>query len=119
MVDIVATDVTYSIFKRSKNEDNNQKVIADVTFGDGALTYPAGGIPLLRAQLATPRQLASVKFVDASNSDGFLYKYDSTNEKIRIYQGDNDNVADAPGIELVGGVATPAATTLRIEAEGF
>jgi hypothetical protein len=48
-----------------------------------------------------------------------VYKYDLTNTKVRIYQGDNDNAADAPLIELVGGAATPAAASLIASVIGF
>lgn len=119
MADIAASDVTYSIIEESLLEDSFRKSIASIAFGDGALTYPTGGVPLTKAKLGMPNHLRSIKMVDPANANGFLYKLDLTNEKIRIYQGDNDNAADAPLIELVGGAATPAAATLKIEAEGY
>jgi hypothetical protein len=124
MADIAASDVTYT----ANNDRYGKSVLAgsgmrknDVTvaFGNGALTYPAGGVPLTKAKLGCPNFLQSVEIFDASSANGFLYKYDRTNEKIRIYQGDNDNVADAALIELIGGSAAPAAVSLKVNATGF
>lgn len=119
MADIAATDVAYSVSKKTIKESGQREVLASVVFGNGVLTYPAGGVPLLKAQLGLPNSLAHLTLVDASASDGFVYKLDLANEKIRIYQGDNNNAADAALIELVAATATPAATTLKVLAVGY
>lgn len=121
MAAIAAGDVSYSIPARGMEvcaESSKRQVFASVTFGDGALTYPAGGIPLTKAKLGLPNQLESLLFVDSGSANGYVYKFDQANAKIRIYQGDNDNVADAPLIEL-GGSAAPAAVTLKVQARGY
>ena len=76
-------------------------------------------ITLTKAKMGNPTIIEDLNFVDMANANGFVYKYDATNEKIRMYQGDNDNVADAPLIELAGGSATPAAATLIVESKGY
>lgn len=118
MADIAAGDVVHTVSKKVLRDSGQREVSASVAFGDGVLTYPAGGVPLTKAQLGLPTVLESVLLVDPASANGFVYKYDQANEKIRIYQGDNDNVADAPLIELVGGAATPAAATLKVVAVG-
>jgi hypothetical protein len=78
--------------------------------GNGTDTYPAGGIPMPVFQsFGFARFLETLDFLDNSSADGFLYKYDEVNNKIRIYQGDNTNAAAAPNIEL-GAVAVPTKT---------
>ena len=119
MADIAAGDVVYTLNKKRK-EDSSLKVFdMTVAFGDGALTYPSGGIPLTAAKMGCPNSIVSLSMVSPASSNGFVYKYDLANNKIRIYQGDNDNAADAPLIELVAATATPAAATLTVEVVGY
>jgi hypothetical protein len=71
-----------------------------VTFGNGVDTYPAGGIVMPAAgSFGMIRQLDYLLLVDPSSSDGFLYKYDQTNNKVRIYVeqavGTNTPLAEA------------------------
>jgi hypothetical protein len=107
-----------SLNKRDQiNSDKSRAVNAVISFGDGAKTYPAGGIPLSPQTIGFRDHILNLLFVDEANSNGYVYKYDLANSKIRIYQGDYTNVAAAPLIEL-SGAATPAATTLKIRAEG-
>ena len=119
MADIAAGDVTYTEVKKLKRDDGYIEALFDVAFGDGALTYPAGGVPLTRASLACPNYLGSLLFVDEANANGFVYKFDATNLKIRIYQGEYTAGADADLIELAGGAATPALATLRCQVIGW
>lgn len=119
MADIAAGDVVHTVTKKVMQDSGLREISANIVFGNGVLTYPAGGVPLTKAQLGLPVVLETVHLVDPSASDGFLYKYDKANEKIRIYQGDNNNAADAPLIELVAATATPAATTLKVLAVGY
>lgn len=113
MPDIAAANITYAVVNphQSKVEQGRRKGKFSVAFGDGALTYPTGGVPIAKANFGCPNVIESFIF-ESPGANGFVYKYDQANEKIRIYQGDNDNVADAALIELVGGAATPAAATL-------
>ncbi len=86
MPDLGATDVTYSIQKeRSAGNGLIRRRIA-ITFGDGALTYPAGGVPLTRADMGAPTEIEEFLFMESDADDGFMYKYDLSAETIRIYQ---------------------------------
>ena len=121
MADIAAGDVTYALQEgtQSREDASRFRGVFKVDFGDGVDTYPTGGVPLTKADLACPNRIIELHFVDAASANGFVYKYDWVNEKIRIYQGDNDAGADGPLVELAGGVATPAAATLYVSVLGW
>ena len=121
MPDIAASDVTYAPQDHNfnRNEGGMNKRVVAVIFGDGALTYPSGGVPILRASFGMANQLVDFSWIENGQANGFIYKWDSTDEKIRIYQGDNNNAADSPLIELVAGVATPAQATLVVSVQGW
>lgn len=115
---ISSSDLTYSVnLAQGVISDKDKRYDVDVSFGDGVLTYPVGGIPLDKAKMGMPNDLQDLLFSDAMSSAGFIYKFDKTNLKIRIYQGDNANVAAGPLVELSGS-ATPAATVLKCVAIG-
>ncbi len=118
MADIASSDVTYTLVKQRKEDSSNKVINLTVAFGNGTLTYPSGGIPLDKAKMGCASAIINVNLCSPASSNGFVYKYDLTNNKIRIYQGDNDNAADAPLIELLG-AATPAAATLALEVVGW
>lgn len=115
---ISATDVTVTILDRHI-EGKKKRSQCTIAFGDGALTYPSGGVPLpADSSFGFKRAMDLLLISDGDDSNGFVWKYDATNKKLRGYQGDNDNVADAPLIELTT-AATPAAQALRVEAVGW
>lgn len=121
MADIAASDVTYTGpgYYEQQDSDGQREGIFGVSFGDGALTYPTGGVPLDKAKLGCPNSVTELSIIDPANANGFVYKTDLANLKLRIYQGDNDAVADGPLVELVGGAATPAVAALKIKAMGW
>lgn len=77
--------VAIAVNKRSKLEDGRQHVSATLTFGDGATTYPAGGILLAKGSLACPKGIDELHFVDAGNGNTNLFKFDLANLKVRIF----------------------------------
>lgn len=119
MADIAAGDVTYVMLNKEINESGMAEYNFTVAFGNGVLTYPAGGIPLTKASMGCPNEIRDLVISGPASANGFVYKYDPANNKVRIYQGDNDNVADAPLIELVAATATPAAATLYVNVKGW
>lgn len=120
MADLAASDVTYTVHRpRRAIVGHGYTNYMSLAFGDGAKTYPSGGVPLTKAKLGCPNDVQDIEFIDSGNANGFVYKIDKANLKVRIYQGDNDNVADAPLIELAGGSATPAAATIIVRAVGY
>lgn len=120
MAAIAAANVALTIQgKGSITDAGNKSKLIKVVFGDGALTYPAGGVPLSGlSTMGFPTAIATVNLMDPGSANGFVYKYDSVNNKLRIYQGDNTNVAAAPLIELSGSAA-PAAATLYVSVSGY
>jgi hypothetical protein len=122
MADIAAGDVTYTeqAGTRQVEGDSRSSVVYLVGFGDGALTYPTGGVPLTKATVGMPNNIEAAIIIDADDGNGFVYKYDYTSDKIRVYQGDYTNTAaDAALVELAGGVATPAAAVLYVKFMGW
>ncbi len=92
MPDIVSTDVTYTpqaqgqrtVFRTAPRE---KRVLAKVEFGDGALTYPAGGIPLtaIASDVDLQRNIRRWAIVDGSDATGIIWKVDHENAKLRGY----------------------------------
>lgn len=119
MADIAASDVTYTQQSKEIGESGYRELVFKIEFGDGALTYPTGGVPLDKAKLGASNEIRSLVLFDEEDAQGFEYKYDFENNKIRIYQGDNNNAADGPSVELAGGSATPAATDLYARVVGW
>ena len=82
MPDITASDVTVTIDR--KGIIARQKIhVATIVFGDGALTYPAGGIPVSDDALGFLRSTDSLQ-IQESDANGFRYEYDKSAKTIRI-----------------------------------
>ena len=113
---IASTDVTYTVQNSSFRNDMRAEHQLKIEFGDAALTYPAGGIPLDKALMGFPDEIFAFNLEDDSSADGYTYKYDKVNNKIRIYQANIDVGADAPDIEL--GAVAVAATDLYAVVSG-
>lgn len=79
---------TYAISKRRRQDASASinEVHATLTCGDGSLTYPSGGIPFDKTQLGFNNQMEEIIFTGQTTVDGYLYKYDITNKKIRLFQ---------------------------------
>lgn len=118
MAAIASANVTYSLVKQRKEDSSNKIINLTIAFGDGALTYPSGGVPLLAASMGCPNVIRSVVLSDPASANGYVYKYDQANNKLRIYQGDNDQAGDTALIELLTSIA-PAAATLQVEVIGW
>ena len=84
-----STDVTVTTDRRlldigRRGLDKNMS-LPSVAFGDGALTYPTGGVPLPdKAKFGYNR---SIDFCTPQqpSANGFVYKYDETNHKLKIF----------------------------------
>lgn len=119
MTALASTDVTVTVVEELRGGPKKKRNRVTIAFGNGTLTYPSGGVPMPAiGKFGMVTVLNGLTFLDDANANGFHYKFDATNRKIRVYQGDNDNAADAPLIELTT-AATPAAATLVCEAVGW
>lgn len=118
MVALAASDVTVTVEERTiegKKRRNRCKIV----FGDGALTYPTGGVPLPTYEnWGMTRNLDYIILVDPNDDIGYHWKYDLDNHKLQGYYYDYDAGADGAAIELTTGVA-PAAGTFYAEAVGW
>src|ERR1051325_5444348 len=93
MADLASTDVTITPQAqggapgKALIEGRKRKVLAKVTFGDSALTYPSGGVPLPSyLKFGMVRNLEYLKIVDGDDGTGIVWKYDYENKKLRGYR---------------------------------
>lgn len=109
MPDLAATDVTYSLVNAAFTRgDQGYRRTFDVTFGDSALTYPAGGVPLTNAKMGCPYNLLLVEVASPdTDSNSATWEWDQANNTLRAWAG---------GTELTGAVD---AVALRVEATGY
>lgn len=89
MADIASTDVVYTLQEGTQSacpSDPRYSAVFKIAFGDSALTYPSGGIPLLKGKLGCPAKLLSLELIDMSDGDGYSYKFNYEGSTIKIYQ---------------------------------
>lgn len=98
-------------------QDKFKQIACSIAFGNGTDTYPVNGIPLTVGQFGFRNTIRNILFNDPSSATGYVYKFDSTHNTIRIYQGNYSLPSAGPLVEL-GSVAV-AATTVTVEAEGY
>jgi hypothetical protein len=108
MANLAATDITYTV-KNLRTLGNSKKHNRiQLAFGDGALTYPTGGIPVTASSLGCPNAIESLVIVEQGTS-GYKFQFDTTNTKlIMTYTGahvhnlliKNNVVADAAGTRV-------------------
>lgn len=84
MAAITSSDVTVTVRYRERI-GKKTRVMATVSFGDGALTYPSGGVPLPAKSYF---RLSSIDafHIEAPSGNGYVYKYDAANHKIKMFQ---------------------------------
>jgi hypothetical protein len=88
MTAIASTDIGYAFAPRAakKLEDGRLAIQCTLTFGNGALTYPSGGIPLIKGKLGVANVIDSLTIDDAGGS-AYEFKFDKTNLKILMFNG--------------------------------
>lgn len=92
-------------------EEKRKRNRVKIVFGDGALTYPAGGVPMpALGVFGFVRLLDGLLIYQSAPDDALIYKYDAVNNTIRIW-------TPSTGAELA---APPASNrTLFAEAIGW
>lgn len=124
MADIAASDLTWVV----KQQDIaclgkvGRKVLAQISLGDGALTYPSGGVPIAKGKLGAYLEILSLLVIE-SNASGYVFEFDKSTSKLRIFEQVLDDAAaeDAAAhegvlVELDAGSDAPAAMVLQVEA---
>jgi len=119
MPDIAASNVTHTR-NRVDNLNGTKVWYGSVSFGNGSLTYPSGGIPSAKNVYGFAKRILSWEVVE-SNGDALLYEYDISAEKIRAFFPTQQTGAtgNRAGIEFTGGSTAPTATVLQVKATGF
>lgn len=87
MAALTASDVSVSLPARDQQIAHGTKIISmpSISFGDGAKTYPSGGVPLpALGQFGLKRQV-DMLLIQQPAANGFVYKYDPDNHKIKIF----------------------------------
>lgn len=85
MADLAGTDITYTQLSAEEGNKNGRVRVFTLAFGDGALTYPAGGVPVTKASLGCPNNIDSLIVFDKGTS-GYEWSYDRTNLKLVALQ---------------------------------
>lgn len=107
MTDLAATDVTITEYPLLNNlipQGNRRVNIVNIAFGDGALTYKSGGVPMPAKAYFGMFDQIDMMVLEQPPASGYEHHYDRTNNTVRIYNG---------GTELTASSDAPAATTLR------
>lgn len=121
MPDITAANVTITVLKRYPMH-RGYRNYCQISYGDGVLTYPAGGVPMPAAgQFGLRQTLERLNILDNDDSQGVFHKYDHTNTKIRHWFPTQQTAAtgNRAGVEYTGGTTAVPATTLFAYAEGW
>lgn len=85
MANIAAGDVSYSIIRQRVGMQSLQCNLVSLSFGNGVLTYPAGGIPLVIGNMGCPVEIQSMRLSNAGGS-GYSFSYDRANSKLMLFQ---------------------------------
>lgn len=85
MANLQASDVVVTIVNKRRNNGTSY-FTCKLAFGDGVKTYPAGGIPISKAQFGCPAVIHSLTVFD-NGIGGYMWTYDKTNEKLVASQG--------------------------------
>lgn len=115
MADIVAANVTYSFNAKDKMFEGRRGFSArgTISFGNGSLTYPSGGIPLTKGKCGMPRVLRSVDVLE-SNGARYLFEYDVSAEKLRLFftAAESGSLSSNSAGTPTGNVAAPTITLI-------
>lgn len=111
MTDLAASDVTYTISNERLLQSKRHNTVS-LAFGDGALTFPATGLPLTIGKLGCPVVVESLKVLNTSLG-GKLIRANSDNDALLFYIE-----ADSTGDMAADGGA-PAACTVVVEVIGY
>lgn len=88
MAAMTASDVTVTASRSLQDlapAGERKMAVASIAFGDAALTYPSGGIPLpVKGQFGFKHQI-DFCIPSEVGANGNTYKYDKTNHKLRIW----------------------------------
>lgn len=103
MADLTASDFVFSVRKK-RLSGKRKHFQGTLTFGDGVLMYPIGGIPAPLPHIyGFVSFLDFITLVDPDHSGGLVWKYDKDNNKLVAYQ--------AGGTSPTGAISSDSAGT--------
>lgn len=76
-------------------------------------SYPNTGGTVGEPLTALMLQLAEVYFVSIPGTGGYIFQYDYTASTVKVYQADNNNVADVPAVQIANAVDLSSLTAVR------
>lgn len=106
MPNIAASDVTVTVLNQRKLGDSRNLNRVRLAFGDGTLTYPAGGVPITKGKFGCPAVIESMTIVDKGTS-GYDFMYDQSAEKVVMFRtSSSSHVHDIFLVDNVTGAET-------------
>jgi len=116
MAAFASTDVTVVVVER-KIIGGRRMVVGTMAFGNGALTYPTGGIPL--PAIGAFGFVRNISDLNVSGLNGlttdYLARYDKTNHKLSMFE----NAAAAGAFPECDAAEAPAARIYNFTAWGW
>lgn len=112
MADIAASNVVVTLVARGVLPDGRRIHDAKIQFGDGVLTYPAGGIPIRKGDLGCPTIVNSLICFDDGNG-AYKVMFDQTNSKLILKAGGASHSHD---LLIKGGQTAASTNTVAAEA---
>ena len=104
---LISSDlVTGTVVYRFVTDESLKKNIVDVAIGDSVALYASGGVSLTVGDLGLRSSVLYAHIIDAEAANGVIYKYDSSNNKIRMY-GINNSVGVSGSMAASGSSAWP------------
>lgn len=117
MTALAASDLTLTV-EKIRREGKVYRNRVKIAFGDAALTYPSGGVPLPAATSFGLRStLEYLILTDANDASGIMWKYDQENKKLRGYlQGITVSAAGSATMDdfALDTTADPTATAVAV-----
>lgn len=120
MAKIAASDVTYTITDETSDKGRGYKRNIKIVFGDGALEYPTGGVPLDADDMGCPNAIVEFILVESAVTSGYYYDYDKSANKLKMFNATDET--GTPGDRVMAEVATsvaPAAQTVHAIVTGW
>lgn len=120
MAALAATDVTYTIEESRSVMPGRVRRRVKLAFGDGALTYPAAGIPLTLGNLGCTRVLQSMNVMGrtvAAANENAVYEWNGSQTAPKLLALEAQT-AGQPLTDVDTSYA-PAAQVVWVEVEGW
>lgn len=107
MADLTAADVTVTILKRGMIPQFGRITRVSMALGDGAKTYPSGGIPLPDASKFGMAR-GTIYQLPVPAQAGLVMEYDKDNHKLKLWR----SVGHTHDLKYIGGIAETEAVMI-------